>query len=133
MTRRSKIWLLLAVSFLLVNLGGVLAAVAEGELLHAGAHAVLLVLGAYLALRFAHRRNARRVWAGRASEISFPGDLTDRLTRLEQSLDAVAIEVERMGEGQRFMTRLFAEKGIPRTPAVGASAPLGNEARDAAR
>ncbi len=30
--------------------------------------------------------------------------------RLEQAVDAIAIEVERITEGQRFMTRLLAER-----------------------
>jgi hypothetical protein len=30
----------------------------------------------------------------------------DRLQRLEQAVDAIAIEVERISEGQRFLTRL---------------------------
>jgi len=37
-------------------------------------------------------------------------ELSSRLTHLEQSLDAIAVEVERVGEGQRFMTRLFDER-----------------------
>ena len=32
-----------------------------------------------------------------------------RLDRIEQAVDAIAIEVERVSEGQRFMTRLLAE------------------------
>jgi hypothetical protein len=43
------------------------------------------------------------------------------LTHLEQSVDAVAIEVERIGEGQRFMTRLFTENGAPRARGEGAA------------
>ena len=31
-------------------------------------------------------------------------------SRLEQAIDAMAIEVERITEGQRFMTRLLAER-----------------------
>lgn len=34
----------------------------------------------------------------------------ERFTRLEQAVDAVAIEVERISEGQRFVTRLLAER-----------------------
>jgi hypothetical protein len=30
----------------------------------------------------------------------------DRLQRLEQAVDSIAIEVERISEGQRFLTRL---------------------------
>jgi hypothetical protein len=35
-----------------------------------------------------------------------------RLTEMQQSLDAVALEVERISEGQRFTTKLLAERGI---------------------
>jgi hypothetical protein len=33
-----------------------------------------------------------------------------RLERLEQAVDAIALELERVGEGQRFVTRLLAER-----------------------
>jgi len=36
--------------------------------------------------------------------------LTDaRLARIEQSVDAIALEVERISEGQRFTTKLLSE------------------------
>ena len=35
----------------------------------------------------------------------------DRLEHLQQSVDAIAIEVERIAEGQRFTTKLLAERG----------------------
>jgi hypothetical protein len=53
----------------------------------------------------------RRVWRS-ASPAPRPRDDTasaDRLGRMEQALDAVAIEVERISESQRFMTRVFTE------------------------
>ena len=37
-------------------------------------------------------------------------DVQDRMLRIEQAVDAIAIEVERMSEGQRFTTRLLAER-----------------------
>ena len=40
----------------------------------------------------------------------------DRLLRIEQTLDAVAIEVERISEAQRFATRLLADRDT--TPAL---------------
>jgi len=43
-----------------------------------------------------------------------------RLERMERALDAIAIEIERLGEGQRFTTKLLAERG--RSPA-GVAAP----------
>lgn len=36
---------------------------------------------------------------------------TQRLERIEQGMDAIAIEVERVSEGQRFVTRLLSERG----------------------
>ena|SRR5947209_5346031 len=36
--------------------------------------------------------------------------LEQRLTEMQQSLDAVAIEVERISEGQRFATKLLSER-----------------------
>ncbi|HEY1953755.1 MAG TPA: hypothetical protein VGG76_13205 [Gemmatimonadaceae bacterium] len=33
-----------------------------------------------------------------------------RLARLEQAVDAIALEVERISEGQRFTTRLLSEQ-----------------------
>ena len=34
----------------------------------------------------------------------------ERMTRLEQAVDAIAFEVERISEGQRFTTRLLSEQ-----------------------
>jgi hypothetical protein len=34
----------------------------------------------------------------------------DRLARLEQAVEAIAIEVERISEGQRFTTKLLSER-----------------------
>lgn len=39
-------------------------------------------------------------------------DVTARLERMEQALDSIAIEVERISEGQRFTTKLLAERNI---------------------
>jgi hypothetical protein len=34
----------------------------------------------------------------------------DRLRHLEQAVDAIAIEIERISEGQRFTTKLLADR-----------------------
>ena len=53
---------------------------------------------------------ARRIWRRSAVAVtSFPRELADRLLRIEQGLEATSLEVERIGEGQRFLTRLFTE------------------------
>ena len=36
--------------------------------------------------------------------------LEQRLERMEQAIDAVAVEVERVSEGQRFATRLLSDQ-----------------------
>lgn len=40
---------------------------------------------------------------------AIPADVSTRLERMEQSIDAIAVEVERISEGQRFTTKLLAE------------------------
>ena len=55
---------------------------------------------------------ARRIWRRSAAAVtSLPQEVIDRLTRLDHAVDSIAVEVERIGEGQRFMTRVLAEKG----------------------
>lgn len=54
---------------------------------------------------------ARRIWRrGAAAVMAIPQEIYDRFARVDQSLDAIAIEVERIGEGQRFLTRLHTEQ-----------------------
>lgn len=57
-----------------------------------------------------------------------PPDTTRRLERLEQAIDAVAIEVERISEGQRFVTRLLSEgrAGVTRQESDAKVEVLGN-------
>jgi hypothetical protein len=39
--------------------------------------------------------------------------LQDRMNKMESSIDAVAIEVERIGEGQRFLTQAMVGGSLP--------------------
>ncbi len=76
---------------------------------------------------------ARRILRRGASIVAaLPHEIGERFTRLEQSVDSIAVEVERIGEGQRFVTRLFAEQGMPRAVGAGAAEPIEVKARDAA-
>jgi len=53
---------------------------------------------------------ARRMWRRAPSAIALlPAALDERLARIEQVIEATAVEVERIGEGQRFVTRLLTE------------------------
>jgi uncharacterized small protein (DUF1192 family) len=63
---------------------------------------------------------SRLLWKRGSRKTTVPTaapDSTDRLERIEQAVDAIAIEVERVSEGQRFVTRLLSE----RAPALGAA------------
>ena len=57
---------------------------------------------------------ARRLWKRTTADSAKPHpENTERLTRMEQAIDAIAIEMERVSEGQRFVTRLLAEGRAP--------------------
>jgi hypothetical protein len=51
-----------------------------------------------------------------------------RLEQLQQSVDTIAIEVERISEGQRFVTRLLSERGAL---GAGAAEPIRSQAKSA--
>jgi hypothetical protein len=54
-------------------------------------------------------------WISRRKRNALPNDglqrIEGRLAEMQQSLDAVAVEVERISEGQRFTSKLLAERG----------------------
>jgi hypothetical protein len=54
---------------------------------------------------------ARRIWKRSATVVSaLPADLMARIQRIEHAVETSGIEIERIGEGQRFITKLFSEK-----------------------
>lgn len=53
---------------------------------------------------------ARRIWKRSGQVIAaLPREIAERMNRVEQIVESTAIEVERIGEGQRFMTRVLTE------------------------
>ena len=56
----------------------------------------------------------RRIFVRRsetpALQAGFIGRVDERLERIEQAIDAMAIEVERVSEGQRFTAKLLADR-----------------------
>jgi len=63
---------------------------------------------------------ARRIWRGKPAPAPVRNDdSTQRLERLEQAIDTIAVEIERISESQRFMTRIMSDR--PAT--AGASSP----------
>jgi hypothetical protein len=75
---------------------------------------------------------SRRIWRrGAAAVAAVPGELIERMSRLDQAVESIAVEVERIGEGQRFMTRLFTDAG-GRAIGAGPAEPVRQPAKDAA-
>ena len=102
MSGRSGIWTAAAVLFTAVNLIGLGMAVAAREQSHSAIHVALSLLGGYAVWRLSNR-SSRAELTGATLE-------DPRLEALQQSVDAVALEVERIGEAQRFATKLQAER-----------------------
>ena len=102
MTRRARLWQVAATLFALANAAGAGMAIAGSEWLHAGAH-VALILGTYLAWQL------RATAARDADLLPRAQELDERLEYLQQSVDALALEVERIGEAQRFEAKLRSQ------------------------
>lgn len=57
---------------------------------------------------------ARRMDRMKTPEV--PEHVNARLERMEMAIDAMAEQVERVAEGQRFTTKLLSERSAPRAP-----------------
>jgi hypothetical protein len=64
-----------------------------------------IIIGLPLARAFARRMDRK---TGGTAQI--PGEVSAQLAQLNQAVDAIALEVERISEGQRFTTRLLSEQ-----------------------
>jgi hypothetical protein len=75
-----------------------------GELIPITLFAVLAIIGGPIARAVARRidRDARSA--------TLPNDVGARLERMEQAIDAIAVEVERIAEGQRFTSKLLSDR-----------------------
>jgi hypothetical protein len=69
-----------------------------------------IIIGLPLARAFARRMDRR----GGTGQI--PTEITSQLAQLNQAVDAIALEVERISEGQRFTTRLLTENREAKLP-----------------
>jgi len=65
---------------------------------------------------------ARRLARRAPAPPPISSDVTTRLERIEQAVDTIAIEVERVSEGQRFVTKIMAEKSAASAANAGAPA-----------
>jgi hypothetical protein len=80
---------------------------------------------------------ARNIWR-RGSIAPAPGldrESAHRLERMEQAMEAIAIEIERVSEGQRFVTRLLGDQrggasiGSAQSAAEAVRVPIGEKSR----
>ena len=67
------------------------------------------------------RAIARRIDRSSAAP-QVPSEVQQRLERMEAAIEAIAVEVERISEGQRFTTKLLSERANVRNE-LPASAP----------
>lgn len=67
----------------------------------------LTIIGAVL---FPIARALGRRIEGKPQAAQLPAGTDARLDRIEHAVEAIAVEVERISEGQRFTTKLLAER-----------------------
>jgi hypothetical protein len=95
-------WRIAAVGFVLINVGGLVYAAMMGELMHGIVHVALLGAG-FIAWQFVRPRGEAPLPAG--------VPVNERvLDSLQESIDAIALNVERIGEDQRFQAKLVKEQ-----------------------
>ena len=70
-----------------------------------GAFATAIIMGIGIPLVRAYARKLD----SESKNPRIPTEVSTRLERMEQMIEAVAIEVERISEGQRFTTKLLSE------------------------
>jgi hypothetical protein len=98
--------------YAVINVGGLAFAWAQGEEMHAMLHLFLLLLGV---AGYVGWRLARRGMPQEMSQQQLAAD-QQRMEYLQQSVDAMALELERVGEAQRFSDKLRVERGEPLPP-----------------
>ncbi len=69
---------------------------------------VLLVVGTPIARAFARWLDRRNTFSKQSTSLS--ADVQARLDAMERNIDTVAVELERVSEGQRFTNKLLSER-----------------------
>lgn len=105
MTQRSKIWRYGAAVWTLINAGGAIYAAAMGEPMHAAVHVVLMIVGI---AAYAMWRPSPEL---QQEDMAAVSEANERVQHLEQSLNSIALNVERIGEAQRYERKILEERG----------------------
>jgi hypothetical protein len=74
---------------------------------------IAIVVGRPMVKAYAKRVDAQ------SRQPQLPGEVMNRLERIEQAVEAIAVEVERISEGQRFTTKLLSDTRSGKLPAPG--------------
>jgi hypothetical protein len=91
---------------------------------------VIVALGFFASLTYSVRFIMLRVFPSQPGHDRPAPGLTmsdDRIARLEQTVESIAIEVERISEGQRFVTKLLSERAAAEVERVRPSIPAGSQ------
>ncbi len=71
---------------------------------------VLFIMMGVTAIGWPIARAIARKLDREAVQPKIPLELQGRLERMEQAIDSIAVEVERISEGQRFTTKLLSDR-----------------------
>lgn len=103
MKNTSTFWRIAAIGYAVINVAGLIYAAITGEPRHAILHLVLLG-GGFLAWQFVPRTGGSPAEAANVP-------VNERvLDSLQESIDAIALNVERIGEDQRYQAKLVKER-----------------------
>lgn len=103
--RRSKKWRVILWLYVGINVAGAVYALRMGEGTHAAVHIALLMP---LLARYFVGLTSSSLKEQPAPPIQATDDVLDRL---ERSVDGIALNLERIGEAQRFTAKVLADRG----------------------
>jgi hypothetical protein len=105
MSKVSMPWKIAGAAFMLINIGGAIYELQMGSWIHGMAH-VAAAVGGYLVWQFImDRRNQEEPLSELTPE--------SRLDSLQSAVDSIALNVERIGEAQRYQEKLVKDRAAP--------------------
>lgn len=105
MARLGTKWRVAAALFTVINVAGAVYAFVQGEMMHGATH-VALIFGTVVAWQVFSSPSRQE------NDVvpQLDSQLDSQIEQLQHSVDAIALEVERIGEGQRFINKLQQEE-----------------------
>ena len=90
----------------------------DGDMFGAGFIGASIMFALFLPFIIRNFFRRRRAGATGTTSTQVPTIAAERIDRMEQSIDSIAVEIERVSENQRFMTRLMTETQLAGTIAA---------------